>query len=82
MYLNKYPAKLPFAYASEYLYGVMPKGILDDREPGKCIVHKEEDYTIYFKENTPKDIKQRFIKDYKEYYLKKKEEQLNGIFKY
>ena len=81
MFENKYPAKLPFAYANEYYYGVLPNDILDDRESGKCIVHKEEDYTIFFKENIPEDIKQRFIKDYKEYYLKKKEEQLNGIFR-
>lgn len=82
MFENKYPAELPFAYASKYLCGVIPKGILDDREPGKCIMHKEADYTIFFRENIPEDIKQRFIKEYREYYLKKKEEQLKGIFKY
>lgn len=82
MFGNKYPSELPFAYASEYCYGVIPKGILDDRKSGNCIVHKEEDYTIFFKENIPEDIKQRFIKDYRAYYLKKKEEQLKGIFRY
>lgn len=82
MFGNKYPAELPFAYASKYLCGVIPKGILDDREPGKCIMHKEADYTIFFRENIPEDIKQRFIKEYREYYLKKKKEQLNGIFRY
>lgn len=80
MFENKYPAELPFAYANEYCYGVIPKGILDDREPGKCIVHKEEDYIIYFKENTPEDIKQRFIKDYAEYYKKQQRKMFGNLF--
>jgi len=80
MFSDKYPIKSPFPYAEGY-YGVLPRGILEDRDVGKGSAHIEKDYIIYFKENTPEDIKQRLINDYKEYYLKKKEEQLNGIFR-
>ncbi|MCM1508517.1 MAG: hypothetical protein NC177_15510 [Ruminococcus flavefaciens] len=80
MFVNKYPSELPFAYASEYCCGVIPKGILDDRKSGNCIVHKEEDYTIFFKENTPEDIKQRFIKDYAKYYKEQRRKMFGNFF--
>lgn len=79
MFSDKYSSESLFPYAEGY-YGVFPI-IMEGRDIGKGSLHIEKDYIIYFKENTPEDIKQRFIKDYKEYYVKKKEEQLNGIFR-
>lgn len=79
MFSDKYPIKPLFPYAERY-YWIFPRG-MEGREVGGGSLHIEEDYIIYFKKNTPEDIKQRFIKDYKEYHLKKKEEQLNGIFR-
>lgn len=80
MFSDKYPEKSLFPYADGY-YGFFPRG-MEDREVGGGSLHIEEDYIIYFKKNTPEDIKRRFIKEYREYYLKKKKEQLNGIFRY
>lgn len=81
MFSDKYSSESLFPYAEGYYYGILPRGVLEDRDIGKSSIHIENDYIIYFKENTPEDIKQRFIKDYKEYYVKKKKEQLNGIFR-
>lgn len=74
-----YRTKPLFPYAENY-YMIFPKGMEKGRKVGKGSIVVEEDYIIYFKPETPEDIKQRFIKDYAEYHRKELEEQKNGIF--
>lgn len=59
-----------FPYAEDYCM-VFPRG-LENKKTGKGSIVIEEDYIIYFKEETPEEIKQRFIKDYAEWYSEKK----------
>lgn len=35
---------------------------------GAGTIHETDDYIIYFKENTPKEIERRVVKEYAEYY--------------
>ena len=65
-----------FPYADGY-YMIFPRG-LENREVGEGSIVVEDEYVIYFKPDTPDDIKKRLIKDYAEYY--KKEKQL-GVFR-
>lgn len=65
-----------FPYATGY-YMVFPKG-LENRGVGEGSIVVEDEYVIYFKPDTPENIKQRLIKDYAEYYKKEKE---SGIFR-
>lgn len=78
MYSDKYSAKPPFPYADGY-YGIFPRG-MEDRDVGGGSLHIEEDYIIYFKENTPEDIKQRFIKDYAKYYKEQRRKMFGNFF--
>lgn len=64
-----------FPYADGY-YGIFPKSF-ENREIGEGSIVVENEYVIYFKPDTPDDIKQRLIKDYAEYYQKEK---ASGLF--
>ncbi|MCI8604424.1 MAG: hypothetical protein HFE79_09830 [Ruminiclostridium sp.] len=64
-----------FPYADGY-YGIFPRG-MENRDIGKGSIVIESEYIIYFKPETPDDIKQRLIKDYAEYHKKEKE---SGVF--
>lgn len=66
-YCDSYRGKPLFPYASGY-YMVFPAGF--KRDVGKGSIHETKDYIIYFKPDTPEDIKQRLIKDYAEYFEK------------
>lgn len=59
---------------------VFPKGFEKNRKIGAGFIVAEEDYTIYFTPDTPEDLKQRFVKDYAEYYAQKKEERRQGLY--
>ena len=59
-----------FPYANDY-FGIFPKGF-ENREIGKGSIFVADEYVIYFKPNTPEDIKRRLIKDYAEYHAKQK----------
>ena len=71
--------KEKFDYARGY-YMIFPPGFEKGRKIGAGSLVIEEDYTIYFKEDTPEDIKKRFVSEYAEYHSRKKEEQARGIF--
>lgn len=73
MFENKYRSESLFPYASGY-YAIFPKGLEKNRKAGAGSLIIEDDYLIYFKPDTPEDIKQRFIKDYAEYHRKQKAE--------
>ncbi len=73
----KYTSNSMFPYATGYC-GVFPKG-LENRRVGEGSLIIEEDYIIFVKSGTPDEIKDRFIKEYAEYYAKKKMAQMNGI---
>ncbi|HOO07254.1 MAG TPA: hypothetical protein PLH83_12335 [Ruminococcus sp.] len=60
-----YPGKPLFPYATGY-YAIFPAGL--KRDVGKGSIHETKDYIIYFKPDTPEEIKQRLIKDYAEYF--------------
>lgn len=62
-----YPANDRFAYARG-CFMVFPKEFMEKRGFTGCDVHFEDDYGIYFKPNTPDEIKQRVIKEYAEYH--------------
>lgn len=64
-----------FPYAEKY-YAILPPA-LKNNEVGKGSIVIEDEYIIYFKPDTPENIKQRFIKDYAEYHAKEK---ASGIF--
>ena len=59
-----------FPYADGY-YGIFPRS-QEHRRIGEGSIVIEEDYIIYFKPETPEDIKNRFIKDYAEYHKSQK----------
>ncbi len=59
-----------FSYADGY-YAIFPPG-QENRKVGKGSVVIEDDYIVYFNPETPEEIKNRFIKDYAEYYAKEK----------
>lgn len=54
-----------FSYARGY-FAFFPKGF--NRALGDRTIHETDEYIIYFKKNTPKEIKQRVVKEYAEYY--------------
>ena len=64
-----------FPYAEGY-YAIFPRG-LEKRDVGNGSIVTEKEYVIYFKADTPQDIKDRLIKDYAEYYAKEK---ASGVF--
>lgn len=70
-----YRTKPIFPYADGY-YAIFPRG-LENRDVGEGSIVIEDEYIIYFKKDTPDDIKKRLIKDYAEYYTKRKE---SGVF--
>ena len=76
MFQNNYNSEPLFPYAINYCM-VLPKGLEKNREIGAGSLVIEEDYLIYFKPDTPEDIKQRFIKDYAAYHKKQKE---SGVY--
>ena len=76
MFKDKYVTKPLFEYAMDYCM-VFPKGLENKYNVGNGSLLVEKDYLIYFKPNTPEDIKEWFIKDYAEYYKKKK---IEGIY--
>ena len=63
--VNNYPGKTLFPYATGY-YAIFPAGF--KRDAGKGSIYETKDYIIYFKPNTPEDIKQRLINDYAKYF--------------
>lgn len=64
-----------FPYAEGY-YAIFPRG-LENKKIGSGSIVIEEEYIIYFKANTPQKIKDRFTKDYADYYTQKK---ASGVF--
>lgn len=72
MYEDKYSTKPLFPYAHGY-YAIFPRGLEKNREVGAGSIVLEDEYIIYFKPNTPEEIKTRLIKDYAEYHRKRKE---------
>ena len=54
-------AKPLFEYAAKYCM-VFPKGLEKNREIGQGSLVIEDDYLIYFRPETPENIKQRFQK--------------------
>ena len=70
MYSDKYSVKSIFLYAEGY-YAIFPRGIEINRNVGEGSIVIENDYIIYFKPNTPQEIKERFIKDYAQYHREK-----------
>lgn len=60
-----------FPYADGY-YGIFPRG-QEHRKVGNGSVVIEDEYIIYFKPETPEDVKIRFVKDYAEYVKEQKE---------
>lgn len=61
----------PFEYAARYCM-VFPKG-LENREIGEGSLVIEEDYLIFFRKDTPENIKERFISEYASYYAENKD---------
>ena len=76
MFQNNYNSEPLFQYAMNFCM-VFPRGLEKNREIGSGSLIIEDDYLIYFKPDTPEDIKQRFIKDYAEYHNKQK---LEGVY--
>lgn len=72
MFRDNYSSKDLFPYATGY-YMVLPRG-LEGRDVGGGSLVIEEDYLIYFKEGTPEDIKNRFIKDYARHHAEEEKE--------
>lgn len=72
-----YPINDPLAYAADYCM-VFPKGL--PNKVGKGSIVETDDYIIFFREDTPENIKQRFIKDYAEHHAKIKADEAAGIF--
>lgn len=66
-----YLSKDPYKYASDYCM-VFPRG-MENRDVGEGSIVIEDEYIIYFKKDTPEDIKERFIKDYAQYHAIRKE---------
>lgn len=64
-----------FPYAEGY-YAIFPRG-LENRKIGSGSVVIEKEYIIYFKVNTPQEIKDRLVKDYANYYAQKR---ASGVF--
>ena len=59
-------------------YAIMPSGLPSRFYPTEeSRVHKEKEYVICFDKDVPDEKKQRFIKEYADYYSKKKE---SGLF--
>jgi hypothetical protein len=53
---------------------VFPAGFYDEkRVAGGSVDFFDEDYFVYFRPDTPDDMKQRVINDLKEYYAKERE---------
>lgn len=69
----------PFPYAKDYVL-VIPRGIEDRYGLAGGSIVIQDDYSIYFKPNTPDDIKERFIKDYAKYYKKDMEAMFGSNF--
>lgn len=81
MYTECYTSKPLFSYA-DGMFMIMPPGLPDRFYPNeKTRKHITEDYVICFNPDVPENIKERLIKDYSEYYHKKREEEFSGIYK-
>lgn len=69
-----YRTKPLFDYIHEGEYAILPPGLPDRFYPEEAdMAYFTEAYVICFNKNITNDIKQRFIKDYAEYYAKEKE---------
>ncbi len=75
MFNDNYGSKLLFEYAAKYCM-VFPRGLEKTREVGAGSLVIEEDYLIYFRPETPDDIKERFIKDYAKYHKEQKDKRI------
>lgn len=75
MFSDNYNVQPLFPYAHGY-YAIFPKGLEKDREIGQGSLVIEDDYLIYFRPETPENIKQRFIKDYAQYHKEQKEKRI------
>ena len=64
-----YQSNSPFPYADNY-YFILPKGLPEHFYSGDGDFVYSEDYVIYFKPDTPENIKNRLTKDYAEYHKK------------
>ena len=65
----------PFPYAEKY-YMILPVEFARNHERDGWDVIEQDDYSICFKPNTPDDIKERFVREYAEYYKKMREKGL------
>lgn len=61
-----YSSKPLFPYANGYVL-ILPRG-QEKRDFGKGSIVIEDDYIIYFKPDTPDEVKIRFVKEYAEHY--------------
>lgn len=62
-----------FPYMNSVEYMIMPSGLPERFYPEEAErKHITEHYVICFGKNVPEDIKERFIKDYADYYAKAK----------
>ncbi|MGN0556316.1 MAG: hypothetical protein ACI4IV_00550 [Acutalibacteraceae bacterium] len=65
-----YSSKPLFPYASGYVL-ILPTTMKDIELHGGSIVECDE-YIIYFKPETPEEVKTRFVKEYAEHYAERK----------
>lgn len=68
-----YSTEPSFPYAEGY-YAIFPRG-LESGKVGNGSIVIEKEYIIYFKANTPQEIKDRLAKDYANYYAQKKHQE-------
>lgn len=74
-----YPTKPIFDYMNWGEYFIMPPGLPDRFYPtDKSKVYYTNDYVITFPVEISEEKKERFIRDYAEYYKKEKE---SGVFR-
>ena len=73
-----YRDKSLFSYA-DGCYSIMPSGLPERFYPQEeSRKHIEKEYVICFDKGVSEDIKQRLIKDYKDYYVLKKSSGIYG----
>ena len=71
--MSYYPEKPDkrFDYANGYC-SVFPKGLEKQFKSGKGHIVLEDEYIVVVNNDTPKEIEQRFLKEYAEYYAETK----------
>ena len=71
--MSNYPAKPDqrFEYADGYC-SVFPRGLEKQFKSGKGHIVLEDDYIVVVNNETPKEIEQKFLKEYAVYYSETK----------